>query len=115
MISHASDDLGDSVDISGDTAKIGVELRAPTRRDHRFTLLGTEDDVVMQREVRGWHDWAGWNFWHPSGVHPTFVQWSRWLTPPANFYRPSGAEISSVRGNALTKNLNSAAQGNRRQ
>ena len=52
MIRDAADGLGNPVQAFYDTTEEGVQPFAPCREDDWTTILGGEDEVVMQGEMR---------------------------------------------------------------
>ena len=55
MVIHAADSFRISAEIAHDAAKIGVQPFAPRGDDEWATFFRAKDDVIMEREVCGWH------------------------------------------------------------
>ena len=55
MVGDASNRFRDTFDISHHSAEIGVQPFPPSICNERRAIFGAEDDVVIQREVSGWH------------------------------------------------------------
>lgn len=59
MVRDASDGFGHAFDVSRYTAEVGVQPFTPHGGDAGCAVFGAKDDVVMEREVGGWHGWRG--------------------------------------------------------
>lgn len=55
MVFDAANCFRDPLDVSHHAAEIGVHPFAPGLSDYRRPIFRAEDDVVMEREVSGWH------------------------------------------------------------
>jgi hypothetical protein len=82
MVGDATDSFRHAFDIPHHAAEVGVQSFPPCGGDDRSTILGAKDDVVMEREMCGWHGVRGSSA--PAGARG-FLSAIRWLTPPANF------------------------------
>jgi hypothetical protein len=55
MIGDATHDLGNSVRGADDSTEVCMEVATPSRLNHRLVILRTENDVIMQAQMRRWH------------------------------------------------------------
>ena len=60
MIGHAADTLRIPAKSRHRAAEIFVKAVSPSNVNERRTVLGGENDVVMQSKERRWHNGAGW-------------------------------------------------------
>jgi len=59
MVGDAANALGNSIRRTDDSAKIRVQVSSPCRLDHWLVIFRSENDVIMQAQMCGWHleDW----------------------------------------------------------
>ena len=81
VVVNATDRLRDSAEVAHDAAEIRVQPFTPRGDDEWAAFLRAKDDVIVEREVCGWH---GRFFQRPCRDARIFSA-IRWLTPPANF------------------------------
>ena len=52
MIGNAIYALGNSVRCANDSTKVRMQVAAPCRLDHRIVILRSENDVIMEAQMR---------------------------------------------------------------
>ncbi len=82
VVLNAANRFRHSAEIAHDAAEIRVQPFTPRWDDEWATFFRAKDDVIMEREVCGWH---GCEVPAPLPGRVTFLSAIRWLTPPANF------------------------------
>lgn len=56
MIPHATNGLGDTVELPHYTPKESMKLPPPLRHNHGNAVFSGEDEMIVQREMGGSHD-----------------------------------------------------------
>ena len=54
VIIGAANGFGDTVDVFNDASEIGMQSITPRRCDDALTVLGAEDQMLMEGKMGGW-------------------------------------------------------------
>jgi hypothetical protein len=87
MVRNAANALRNSARRANDSANVRMKVCAPCTLNERLMIFGSENDVIMQAQMRGRH--IGFIYHALLGLGICLYS-RRWFAPPANVQNPFG-------------------------